>query len=73
VVRDPGLRLEAAVRVADALEAAGAAVVGAAGRGLPGPKGNREVVVYADASRERLPRDARDERLRAAVAAGERP
>ena len=50
VVRDPALRAEAALRVAGALAAHGADVVGAADSGLPGPKGNRELFLYATAA-----------------------
>lgn len=51
VVRDPALRREAIVTVAQA--ARPAAVLGFASSGLPGPKGNRESFVWiADAGRE---------------------
>ena len=52
VVREPGLRREALVTVAGAARAAGAAVLGFASSGLPGPKGNRETFVWlAEAGR----------------------
>jgi len=51
VVRDPAVRAAAVRRVADAVAAAGGAVLDAADSGLPGPKGNREVFLYvADAT-----------------------
>lgn len=46
VVRDPGLRRRALVDVAAAARALGAAVLGYASSGLPGPKGNRETFVW---------------------------
>jgi 23S rRNA (cytidine1920-2'-O)/16S rRNA (cytidine1409-2'-O)-methyltransferase len=52
VVRDPVLRRAALVAVAGAARAAGAAVLGFASSGLPGPKGNRETFVHlAEAGR----------------------
>lgn len=52
VVRDPALRRGALVAVAGAARAAGAAVLGFASSGLPGPKGNRETFVWlAEAGR----------------------
>src|SRR4051812_7243535 len=42
VVRDPALRRAALVSVATAAQEAGAAVIGFASSGLPGPKGNQE-------------------------------
>jgi 23S rRNA (cytidine1920-2'-O)/16S rRNA (cytidine1409-2'-O)-methyltransferase len=52
VVRDARLRLGALVSVGDAGRALGAAVLGYAGSGLPGPKGNRETFVWiAEAGR----------------------
>jgi 23S rRNA (cytidine1920-2'-O)/16S rRNA (cytidine1409-2'-O)-methyltransferase len=52
VVREPADRREALVAVAGAAEAAGAAVMGFASSGLPGPKGNRETFVWlAEAGR----------------------
>jgi 23S rRNA (cytidine1920-2'-O)/16S rRNA (cytidine1409-2'-O)-methyltransferase len=51
VVRDPELRARAVRDVAAAITAAGGRVLGEADSGLPGPKGNREVFLYAaDAS-----------------------
>jgi 23S rRNA (cytidine1920-2'-O)/16S rRNA (cytidine1409-2'-O)-methyltransferase len=46
VVRDPALRREALVAVAAAARDAGAAVLGFASSGLPGPAGNRETFVW---------------------------
>lgn len=52
VVRDPGLRREALVAVGEAARALGASVMGYAGSGLPGPKGNLETFLWiADAAR----------------------
>jgi 23S rRNA (cytidine1920-2'-O)/16S rRNA (cytidine1409-2'-O)-methyltransferase len=54
VVRDPADRRAALVAVARAAQAAGAAVLGFAPSGLPGPKGNRETFVWlAEAGRPR--------------------
>ena len=46
VVRDPALRREAMVSVGQAARELGAAVLGFASSGLPGPKGNRESFVW---------------------------
>lgn len=46
VVRDPELRRAALVAVGRAARELGAAVLGYAGSGLPGPKGNRESFVW---------------------------
>jgi 23S rRNA (cytidine1920-2'-O)/16S rRNA (cytidine1409-2'-O)-methyltransferase len=46
VVRDPALRREALVAVAEAARGAGAAVVGFASSGLPGPAGNQETFAW---------------------------
>ena len=52
VVRDAGERRAALVAVAQAARAQGAAVLGFASSGLPGPKGNRETFVHlAEAGR----------------------
>jgi 23S rRNA (cytidine1920-2'-O)/16S rRNA (cytidine1409-2'-O)-methyltransferase len=52
VVRDPALRRDALVAVARAGQDLGAAVLGYASSGLPGPKGNRETFVWlAEAGR----------------------
>jgi 23S rRNA (cytidine1920-2'-O)/16S rRNA (cytidine1409-2'-O)-methyltransferase len=52
VVREPALRRETLVTVAQAGAALGASVCGFASSGLPGPKGNRETFVWlADATR----------------------
>ena len=47
VVRDIGHRIDAVLGVAETLRASGAAIVGVAPSGLPGPKGNREVFLLA--------------------------
>jgi 23S rRNA (cytidine1920-2'-O)/16S rRNA (cytidine1409-2'-O)-methyltransferase len=53
VVRDPDDRRGALVAVAEAARAQGAAVLGFASSGLPGPKGNRESFVWlAEAGRD---------------------
>src|SRR3954454_1060859 len=53
VVRDPALRRGALVTVAHAAQEAGAAVLGFASSGLPGPKGNRETFAWlAEAGRD---------------------
>ena len=53
VVRDPELRRRALLSVAEAARAGGAAVLGFAPSGLPGPKGNLETFVWlAEESRE---------------------
>ena len=46
VVTDPALRREAIVAVARAAQAQGAAVLGLASSGLPGPAGNRETFAW---------------------------
>jgi 23S rRNA (cytidine1920-2'-O)/16S rRNA (cytidine1409-2'-O)-methyltransferase len=46
VVRDASLRREALVTVALAARELGAAVLGFASSGLPGPKGNRETFLW---------------------------
>jgi 23S rRNA (cytidine1920-2'-O)/16S rRNA (cytidine1409-2'-O)-methyltransferase len=52
VVRDAGLRRGALVAVGEAAGALGAAVLGYASSGLPGPKGNRETFIWlAEAGR----------------------
>jgi 23S rRNA (cytidine1920-2'-O)/16S rRNA (cytidine1409-2'-O)-methyltransferase len=52
VVRDAAVRRSALVEVGEAARARGAAVLGFASSGLPGPKGNRETFVHL-AERER--------------------
>jgi 23S rRNA (cytidine1920-2'-O)/16S rRNA (cytidine1409-2'-O)-methyltransferase len=53
VVRDAAERRRALVEVADAAQAAGAAVCGFAPSGLPGPSGNRETFLWlAESGRE---------------------
>lgn len=52
VVRDPRIRRDALVGVAQAAQREGAAVLGFASSGLPGPKGNRETFLWlAEAGR----------------------
>jgi 23S rRNA (cytidine1920-2'-O)/16S rRNA (cytidine1409-2'-O)-methyltransferase len=52
VVRDPAVRRHALVTVAEAARGAGAAVLGFASSGLPGPAGNRETFAWlAEAGR----------------------
>jgi 23S rRNA (cytidine1920-2'-O)/16S rRNA (cytidine1409-2'-O)-methyltransferase len=46
VVRDPQLRREALIAVGTAARGLGVSVLGYAGSGLPGPKGNRETFVW---------------------------
>jgi 23S rRNA (cytidine1920-2'-O)/16S rRNA (cytidine1409-2'-O)-methyltransferase len=58
VVRDPALRREALVRVAEAAVAAGSAVLGFASSGLPGPAGNQETFAWlAEGGRAGAPAD----------------
>jgi len=58
VVRDPQHRREALVAVAGAAREAGAAVLGFASSGLPGPAGNRETFAWlAEAGRDGAVRD----------------
>jgi 23S rRNA (cytidine1920-2'-O)/16S rRNA (cytidine1409-2'-O)-methyltransferase len=45
-VQDPALRREAIAAVAEAARAQGAAVLGFAASGLPGPAGNRETFAW---------------------------
>jgi 23S rRNA (cytidine1920-2'-O)/16S rRNA (cytidine1409-2'-O)-methyltransferase len=53
VVREPELRREALVNVGNAAQGLGAAVLGYASSGLPGPKGNQESFVWvAEGGRE---------------------
>jgi 23S rRNA (cytidine1920-2'-O)/16S rRNA (cytidine1409-2'-O)-methyltransferase len=52
VVRDPGLRRRALIEAGEAARSLGAAVLGYASSGLPGPKGNLETFAWlAEASR----------------------
>jgi 23S rRNA (cytidine1920-2'-O)/16S rRNA (cytidine1409-2'-O)-methyltransferase len=46
VVRDPGLRRQTLIEVGEAARALGAAVIGYASSGLPGPKGNLETFIW---------------------------
>ena len=47
VVRDESAREDAVRGVIEVIEAQGGAIIGTADAGVPGPKGNREVFVYA--------------------------
>jgi 23S rRNA (cytidine1920-2'-O)/16S rRNA (cytidine1409-2'-O)-methyltransferase len=60
VVRDPAVRLEAVLSVAEAARAGGHTVLGFAPSGLPGPAGNLETFVWiAEAGRAGAPADLR--------------
>ena len=70
VVREPAVRTRVVREVADAALGWGASVLGVVDSGLPGPKGNRELLLHlAHSDDPRLPDDL-DERIDAAVAAG---
>jgi 23S rRNA (cytidine1920-2'-O)/16S rRNA (cytidine1409-2'-O)-methyltransferase len=70
VVREPAVRARVVREVADAALGWGASVLGVVDSGLPGPKGNRELLLHLAQSHDpRLPDDL-DERIDAAVAAG---
>jgi 23S rRNA (cytidine1920-2'-O)/16S rRNA (cytidine1409-2'-O)-methyltransferase len=56
VVRDPRAREDAVRGVIEVIEATGGRVIGTADSGLPGPKGNVEVFVYAEDARMSPPR-----------------
>lgn len=70
VVRDPAVRAAAVRKVAAAIAAGGAVVCDACDSGVPGPKGNREIFLYACATGVDAPADNLDQRIDAAVAAG---
>jgi 23S rRNA (cytidine1920-2'-O)/16S rRNA (cytidine1409-2'-O)-methyltransferase len=73
VVRDPDLRAQAVLDVADAASAAGLAVHGAAPSPLPGPSGNVEYFLWLrkwDAGQPALSRDELVDRIREAVRTG---
>jgi 23S rRNA (cytidine1920-2'-O)/16S rRNA (cytidine1409-2'-O)-methyltransferase len=57
VVRDPAVRRRVVAEVCDAAAGWGARVAGVVDSGLPGPKGNREVVVHLMQSEEPAPVD----------------
>jgi len=57
VVRDPEVRRRVVREVCDAAAGWGARVAGVVDSGLPGPKGNREVVVHLIESEEPTPAD----------------
>lgn len=67
VVRDPALRQEAVVTVAAAAQEQGAAILGFASSGLPGPKGNMETFAWLTEGG----RDGAIEDLAAAAAAAD--
>jgi 23S rRNA (cytidine1920-2'-O)/16S rRNA (cytidine1409-2'-O)-methyltransferase len=70
VVRDPETRARVVREVAEAALGWGASVAGVVDSGLPGPKGNRELLLHlVQADDPTLPDDF-DERIAAAVAAG---
>jgi 23S rRNA (cytidine1920-2'-O)/16S rRNA (cytidine1409-2'-O)-methyltransferase len=73
VVRDPEVRRRVAREVAEAALEWGAATAGVVDSGLPGPKGNRELVLHlVQTDRPTLPDDL-DARIEAAVAEGDTP
>jgi 23S rRNA (cytidine1920-2'-O)/16S rRNA (cytidine1409-2'-O)-methyltransferase len=69
VVRDPAVRARVLREVADAALGWGASVVGIVDSGLPGPKGNRELLLHLQQSDDPTLPDDFDERIAAAVAA----
>jgi 23S rRNA (cytidine1920-2'-O)/16S rRNA (cytidine1409-2'-O)-methyltransferase len=69
VVRDPAVRARVLREVADAALGWGASVVGVVDSGLPGPKGNRELLLHLQQSDDPTLPDDFDERIAAAVAA----
>jgi 23S rRNA (cytidine1920-2'-O)/16S rRNA (cytidine1409-2'-O)-methyltransferase len=69
VVRDPAVRARVLREVADAALGWGASVVGVVDSGLPGPKGNRELLLHLQQSDDPTLPDDLDERIAAAVAA----
>src|SRR5438132_10352080 len=70
VVRDPEVRRRVVREVAEAALEWGAAPAGVVDSGLPGPKGNRELVLHlVQADHPTLPHDL-DARIEAAVAGG---
>jgi 23S rRNA (cytidine1920-2'-O)/16S rRNA (cytidine1409-2'-O)-methyltransferase len=72
VVRDQAVRLASVRKVADAIAAAGGVVCDACDSGVPGPKGNREVFLFAADAAITDPVDDLDDRIAGAVAAGQR-
>ena len=73
VVRDPAVRRRTVREVAEAALEWGAAAAGVVDSGLPGPKGNRELVLHlVQTDRPKLPDDL-DARIQAAVAEGDSP
>jgi 23S rRNA (cytidine1920-2'-O)/16S rRNA (cytidine1409-2'-O)-methyltransferase len=70
VVRDPEVRRRVVREVAEAALGWGARVAGVVDSGLPGPKGNRELVLHLVHSDHPTLPDDLDERIARAVAAG---
>ena len=70
VVRDPAVRARVLREVAQAALGWGASVVDVVDSGLPGPKGNRELLLHLMQADEPTLPDDFDERIDAAVAAG---
>jgi 23S rRNA (cytidine1920-2'-O)/16S rRNA (cytidine1409-2'-O)-methyltransferase len=70
VVRDPSVRAAAVHRVAAAIAAAGGVVCDACDSGVPGPKGNREIFLFASSAGPGATTADLDQRIAAAVAAG---
>jgi 23S rRNA (cytidine1920-2'-O)/16S rRNA (cytidine1409-2'-O)-methyltransferase len=69
VVRDRAVRERVVRDVADAALSWGASVLGVVDSGLPGPKGNRELLLHLQQSDDPTLPDDFDERIAAAVAA----
>jgi 23S rRNA (cytidine1920-2'-O)/16S rRNA (cytidine1409-2'-O)-methyltransferase len=70
VVRDPEVRRAAVASVARTVTELGGTVCGAADSGVPGPKGNREIFLYASRGFDEIPTTNIDAQIDAAVAAG---
>jgi 23S rRNA (cytidine1920-2'-O)/16S rRNA (cytidine1409-2'-O)-methyltransferase len=68
VVRDPSVRARAVREVAEAATGWGASVLGVVDSGLPGPKGNRELVLHLVQSDHPTLPDDLDDRIEQAVA-----
>jgi 23S rRNA (cytidine1920-2'-O)/16S rRNA (cytidine1409-2'-O)-methyltransferase len=68
VVRDPAVRARVVREVAEAALGWGAATVGVVDSGLPGPKGNRELVLHLVQTDDPTLPDDLDERIEQAVA-----
>ena len=70
VVRDPAVRARVLREIAEAALGWGASVVDVVDSGLPGPKGNRELLLHLTQADDPTLPDDFDERIDAAVAAG---